>query len=293
MNKKQTSRSPLFRLLLSGLFYIGLSFVSLDVCAAAEGGQIFSVDIDKQKSDIEKGLEKLQDFLLSLKFQDARGQIDLLEHKLDRVKKDLGGEDAQAYAGKIDKAKSMLASKEDSLVNISFVILKSQGPDSALMFTRNELRGRGVSETKIGVAEKRILEEGPAIRQAKEQEEIAQTLKLLESGQTPPESTNPFVLQSAQRILRIRADSIKAIEDAKAKKELEERQRLEAIKREKEAKEKKIEEVRLAKQKKEEEKKRHETEEAEKKRLAAEQERQKQLQEQQEKAHRDSIEMAR
>jgi len=258
-----------------------------------EGGKMLSADTEKQKSDIEKSIDRVQELLATLKFQDARGAIELADRKLERAKKNLSGEDALDLSKKIEKARKGMAAKEDSLVNVTFDILKVKGSDTALLFTQDELRGHGVTETKISAAEKRVLDEGPAIKQAKDKEELAKTLSLLESGQTPPPSTDIFILQSAQRILKIRADSIKAIAEVKAKKEFEERQHQEVMQKEKEAKEKKLEEEQLVKQKKEEEKKRREAEEAEKKRLAAQEERQKQLQAQQEKAHKDSIDAAR
>jgi hypothetical protein len=265
---------------------------------------VFSIDDDKQKSDIDKSMDKLQELLSALKFQDARSTIDLLNYKLGKAKKVMSGDEVKAYNSRLDNAKKIMALKEDSLVNVTYDILKSQGQDSALLFIQNFLRVDGVSESKINSAEKKVLEEGPAIKQAKDQEKIANTIKILESGQTPPPSTDAFILQSAQRVVKRHADSLKVIENAKAKKDMDERIRLENIQREKEAKaalEKKAEEERIdrqkrdegnriAKQKKDDEQKRQDSiATAENKRLAIEQEQKKKQQEQFEAQRRDSL----
>jgi hypothetical protein len=268
------------------------AFLPCATCQAEEGDAIFSVDANKQKADIDKYIDKVDELLASLKFQDARSAIDLVNHKLDRAKKDLAGEDIQAFRTRIEKAKKTMSASEDSLVNKTFDILKAQGADSALFYTQTELRGHGVSENKISAAEKRVLEEGPAIKQAKEKEAVDKTVKLLEAGKTPSPGTDAFILQSAERIIKMHEEAKKTEQTAKAKKDFEERQRLADAQREKEAKEKKLEEQKLAKQIKEAEKKRRDAEESEKKRLALDEARRKKLEEQQEKSLKDSIEAA-
>ena len=265
---------------------------------------VFSIDDDKQKSDIDKSMDRLQELLSALKFQDARSTIDLLNYKLGKAKKVMSGDEVKAYNSRLDNAKKIMALKEDSLVNVTYDILKSQGQDSALLFIQNFLRVDGVSESKVNSAEKKVLEEGPAIKQAKDQEKIANTIKILESGQTPPPSTDAFILQSAQRVVKRHADSLKVIENAKAKKDMDERIRLENIQREKEAKaalekkaeeeridrQKRDEENRIAKQKKDDEQKRQDSiATAENKRLVIEQEQKKKQQEQFEAQRRDSL----
>ncbi|HAJ79623.1 MAG TPA: hypothetical protein DCO75_07610, partial [Fibrobacteres bacterium] len=267
-------------------------------------GNVFSIDDDKQKSDIDRSMDRLQELLSALKFQDARSTIDLLNYKLDKAKKVMSGDEVKAYNSRLDNAKKTMAVKEDSLVNVTYDILKLQGQDSALLFIQNFLRAGGVSESKVSSAEKKVLEEGPAIKQAKDQEKIANTIKILESGQTPPPSTDAFILQSAQRVVKRHADSLKVIENAKTKKDMDERIRLENIQREKEVKaalEKKVEEERIdrqkrdeenriAKQKKDDEQKRQDSiAAAENKRLAIELEQKKKQQEQFEAQRRDSL----
>ncbi len=259
-----------------------LRFSGLCNCYA-QSKSVFSVNVDKQKQDIEKAFDKLQEQLSALKFQDMRSTIDLVEHKINKIKKELSSEEISSFTSKVDKMKKSMEDAEDSLVNKSFEILQDQGADAALQFTANDLKIHGVSEKKIASAEKKILKEGPSLRQSKDKETIDRLVKLLESGQKPEPNTDRFLLQSARRIVKARADSIKTVEDAKNRKEMKERKEQEKNQQEQETKEKKLEEERQASIKKEEEKKRS-TEE-----LGF----QKQLQIQREKARKDSIEEAK
>jgi hypothetical protein len=251
-------------------------------CEAAESRDFFKADVTKQKAKIEKDLGDADSLLVQNKIRDARSEVELVEYEYKQAKNNLSQEESVAIRAKIDKIRNAMASKEDLLVKRSSEILHSQGVDSALQYTQNDLRAYGVSDAKIGAAEKKILEEAPAIKQAQEHDAIARALRALESGQSPDPSTDPYIVRTAQRILQARADSVKSVQDAKARKEMEENERAERARMAKEQKEKKKEEENLAKVKAEEEKKRK-----------AEEDRQKQLLAQQEKARRDSIDAQR
>jgi hypothetical protein len=280
------------------------AFIVAPAFAAGESREFFKVDVNKQKAKIDKDCGDANDFLSQNKIQNARSVIDLAEYELKQIKNSLSQGDAVAARTKIDKAISYLAAKEDSLVKRAVEILHTQGVDPALQYTQNDLRTCGVSEKKIQAAEQTILTEAPAIKQAQERDAIARTLKALESGQQPDPSTDPYIVKTAQRIIKAREDSLRSIQGAKARKEMEEKEKLERARMEKELKGKKLEEERQAKIKFEEEKKRRAQEDAERTRVAAAQkekerleragqERQKQLLAQQEKAHKDSVEAQR
>ena len=51
-----------------------------------------------------------------------------------------------------------MAAREDSLVKSSIDILKAQGPDAALQYTKNQLSSFGVTQAKVDVIEKKILD---------------------------------------------------------------------------------------------------------------------------------------
>jgi len=236
-----------------------------------------AVDVEREKTNIENSFDKAQDLLARARLQDLRGTIELLELKTGKIKGDISAEEAATYSARLDKIKKSATAAEDSLINVAYAILSEKGADSALSYTGNELRLHGVSEKKISVAEKKILKDGPAIKQAKDQETIARLVKMLASGENPDPSTDRFLLQSAQRIVKAHTDSVKAIENVKNKKEMEDQKREEKTRLEKEKKEKKIEEDRQAAIQKDEEKKKQEAENTEKNRLAEENNRTKQM----------------
>jgi hypothetical protein len=252
-----------------------------------------AVDVEREKKNIENSFDKAQDLLSRARLQDLRGTIDLLDLKTGKIKGDISAEEAASYSARIDKIKKSAIAAEDSLVNVAYTILSEKGSDSALSYTGNELRLHGVPEKKISAAEKKILKDGPAIKQAKDQETIARLVKMLTNGENPDASTDRFLLQSAQRIVKAHTDSVKAIENVKNKKEMEDQKREEKARLDKEKKEKKLEEDRQMALKKEEEKKKQDEDIAEKKRIAEERDRTKVMREAQERAKQDSIETAR
>lgn len=249
------------------------------VCEAAESSELFTVDVGQQKANLEKEFAKIEDWIPSAKLHEVRNTTDLIEHKVERLRKNLTREETASYQSKIDRIRKIIAAKEDSLVNITMGILHSQGVDASLQFMQNDLREHGVEETKINAVEKKILEEAPVIKQAQEHDALARTLKILESGNLPDSSIDPYIIKTAERILQARQDSIKRIEDEKKSIEMEEKEKIERARMEKEIKEKERQDELLVKQREEEVKQKR-----------AEEERQKKLAEQQEKTRKDSIE---
>ena len=282
-----------------GIVCCGCIVVLFGLCEAAQNEELFSVDVGKQKAAIGKEFDRIDEVLSQAKLQEARSAIDVIEHKIDRLRKNLAKEENDTYRLRIDKDRKSIPSKEDSLVNVAMEILHSQGVEASLQYTQNDMRQHGVSDPKIAAVEKRILEEAPAIKQAQERDQIARALKIFESGQLPDSSVDPYIVRTAQLILKAREDSVKRIEDGKKRKELEEQERIDRVKMEKEMKEKKIEEEHLAKERKEEEKKKAVEEAAQRKRMEAdEKEKQRQAkidEERQKKLHaqqKDSIALA-
>jgi hypothetical protein len=274
--------------------------LSAGPCTAAESQKLFDVDVKKQKAVFEKDLAQAAEFLSQTKLQNARGQVDLLDHKLKLLRPDLSKEEAAAYQTKIDNVTTRIGAKEDSCIKVTMDILHVKGVDPALAYLQNDLRMFGVSEKKTSAAEKTILEEAPKIQQSLERQAIERAVKALQTGQALDPDMDPYIVKTAERIIKAHADSVAAVESAKARKELEEKQRVERIQKEKEEKEKKLEEEKAAKIKQDEEKKKlaeqeivrkkQEAAEKEKQRLARlEEERQKKILAQEEKALKDSL----
>jgi hypothetical protein len=248
-------------------------------CEAAESSELFTVDVGQQKANLEKEFAKIEDWIPLAKLHEVRNTTDLIEHKVERLRKNLTREETGSYQSRIDKIRKIIAAKEDSLVNITMGILNSQGVDASLQFMQNDLREHGVEESKINAVEKKILEEAPVIKQAQEHDALARTLKILESGNLPDSSIDPYIIKTAERILQARQDSIKRIEDEKKRIEMEEKEKIERARMEKEIKEKERQDELLVKQREEEVKQKR-----------AEEERQKKLAVLQGKERKDSIE---
>jgi len=263
--------------LMSGLVFQATLPVGL--CEGADASALFTVDVNQQKANIEKEFAKIDEWILASKLQDIRGALELIDHKIDRLRKDLSKEDIASYQTRVDKIKKTVAVKEDSLVTETDKILHSRGPDAALDFMQNDLRTHGVSESKISGVEKKILEEAPAIKQAQEHEAISRTINIFESGKMPDSSVDPYIVKTAELIMKARADSVKRVEDAQKRKEIEAQEKIERARMEKELKEKEKEDALIVKQKEEDEKKRVAQEQIQNKLLAK-----------QEKARKDSIE---
>jgi hypothetical protein len=253
-----------------GIMCCGCMVVLFSLCEAAKSEELFSIDIGKQKEAIAKEFSGIDDVLSQAKLQEARSGLDILEHKIDRLRKNLSKAQVEEYRLKIEKDRKSIVPKEDSLIGVTIEILHAKGVDSAVQFIQNDLRQHGVSDPKIVAVEKRVLEEAPSVNQAQERDKIGEAMKMFESGKLPDSTVDPYIVRTAQLILKAQQDSVKRIEGAQKRKELEEQERLERTKMEKEMKEKKILEEHLAKERKEEEKKKAIEEAAQHKRLEAE-----------------------
>jgi hypothetical protein len=219
------------------------------VCDAAQNEELFSVDVGKQKEAINIELNRIDELISRAKLQDARSAIGVLEHKIDRIRKSLAKDEIESFKLRIENYRKTMPHKEDSLVNKTMEILHTTGVDSALLFTQIQLKQSGVSDSKISAAEKRILIEAPAIKQAQEREQIARALKMLENGQLPDSTVDPYIVRTAQLMIKAHEDSVKRIDGKNRRKEMEEQERVERANMEREIQERKIENARLTMEK--------------------------------------------
>jgi hypothetical protein len=243
-------------------FFIGYNNI------LAQDEEIFKVDINKKKEKIERSCNDVEKYLLENNFRNARSALDLADYELRQVRNRLTKNDAIEFKKKIEDLTVKFNSKEDSVVQHALKILRTQGVEQALQYVQIDLRKYGVSEKKVSIVENQIITEAPALKHAQEREAIAKTVKALESGLPIDPNTDPYIIKTAQRIIKAKEDSILAIQKEQKRKELEEKQKQERKIIEQQIKEREKEEKRQAKLKKEEEKKKKEEEKAEQKRLA-------------------------
>jgi hypothetical protein len=212
--------------------------------------------ISKRKAEIVKGITQAEEYLGRTRLQDVRSLVELLNHKLGQIRTGLTVEEAGSLKAKIDALSFRIAAIEDSLVKVPMTILYSQGMDAALSYLQNDLIKFGVSGKKTEAVEKKILEQGPKIRQEMELQAIDRTKKALQNGQTPEPGIDPYILAAAQRAVKAYSDSVLAAENEKKRMVEAEKQRQERIRLEKIEKERKLNEEKAAKLKLEQEKKR-------------------------------------
>jgi hypothetical protein len=249
-----------FTIIFSEVFTSNLAPVCgiLGGCEAAESGDIFNKDINKQKEAVGKDFEKLDEALSTAKLQEARGILEVLEYKIGKMKKNLTKQELESFRQKIDNNKKRVPLTEDSLVAKAFQIMRSNGVDAALQYTQNDLRNHGVAEKKVNAVEKKILKDAPAMQQAFEHQEISRVISLLEGGQAPDSTINPYILKSAQMIIKSKRDSIERIARNQKLKKMEDQERADRARMQQEideiAQERKSVEERLAGQNREEEK---------------------------------------
>ena len=268
--------------------------------SASADEKLFDVDVNKQKANLQKDMASTEEFLSQNKLSNARSQIDLLNHKLKQMKSNITKDEAASFQQKIDGYGQRIVVKEDSLAKVNIDVLHNQGVEPALAYLQNELKMRGVSEKRANAVEKQILDEAPVVQQSLERKQIERAVKALQNNEPLDPNIDPYIMRTAQRIIKAHTDSISAVENAKVRKEMEEKQKVDKVRLEKEEKERKIAEEKAEKQRQEDNKirlaeqekqrKQNEAEEKEKERLAKiEEEHQKQQAVLSEKAHKDSV----
>jgi hypothetical protein len=192
------------------------------LCEAAGNAELFSRDIGKQKEGLEIDFRKTEEALSSVKLQDARSILEVLDFKTAKIKKNVSKQEMEGFRRKIDGYRKSLSHLEDSLVATALGLLRTQGVDASLHYAQNDLRIHGVVDKKIEAVEKKILKDAPAIQISREREEIAQVVRILESGASPDASVNPYILKMAKLIIKSKADSAQKIEKVERFKEMEE-----------------------------------------------------------------------
>lgn len=258
--------------------------------------ELFSVDVKAQEIALEKDFGKASAHLNRNELQNARSVLALVSNRIARLKKGLSKEKKLEYSRRLSQIQSIMTAKEDSLVNRNIEILKTDGIEAAEQFMQNDLRIHGLPQDRMAQIDKVMMDLGPELQRMEEEQQLRRTIDQLEKGLPLDKDIDPYILHSAKRILEARADSIRAIDEQRARVEadLVAKRRLVAAKARQDslntyAKEQK----RLAKEEaKRQEKLARENEKARRDSIKAfnvEKERLARLHEEQEKAREDSI----
>lgn len=245
------------------IYHILLIFLTLHIPLHSQqkkSEELFSIDVDQQKSVIIQDVSKARTLLDQNKLQDSRSIIGLLDHKLSKIRANLDPSDSKNLENNINNLKNMMSSKVDSLVNRNLEILRNAGIDPAVQFLQYDMRIHGVPEDKLAIVDKAIMDEVPRLKRAQEKNMIERTLIALKNDLPIDPSIDAYILSTARRMHKLKKDSIAAIENARLQKEQMEKARQEKILREQEERKQKEEAKRLAKEQKEARKKKLEEE---------------------------------
>ncbi len=229
-----------------------LSLVALAGASFAEE-ELFEKDIGKKKELIENDFHQIADLLSANEIGKTRDIIQLIEHRLDGIKKDIPKQERENYDVRLDRVVGVIDHKEDSLVNRNLEILKKDGMDAAIDFQRGTLRRLRVSDDKIKEVDEAIVAAAP-LQKTADEKAFDKARELVGRGVKPEQMDDELVRAAAQRILRHRADSLQAIQDSiraaeeeAARLERLRQERLEAERRQRELEEQRQQEERLAK----------------------------------------------
>jgi hypothetical protein len=170
-------------------------------------------------SEIDQELASAKSALLKGKLQDARDALGRAQQQMAG----LGGDAASGYGLKLQKLSASIAAREDSLVNVNLEILRRHGADSAFQYMQDVVWANGVSKEKLDQIENTILNEPPKVNEAKEQDEVAHAVQLLENNKPMDPSIDPYIAKTAEMILQSRADSLKKFQATAEEQPAEER----------------------------------------------------------------------
>jgi hypothetical protein len=178
--------------------------------------QTQSEAIEEERS-IDRELNIAGPFLSHNKIGIVRKSISDLQGRLYRITQDLPIKDHDAYMAKINSLMSAVNHKEDSLVAFCRSVLKTKGQDAALDYLEHVLRPCGVSEEKIGQTDAQIL------RKSSPDKNNGDTAvdRQLEAAAAPENNNNGINLADvrlmAKKKAQQRADSLRVVEEEKAR----------------------------------------------------------------------------
>ena len=186
---------------------------------AQEEEKLPPAEVSAKKAALEKDIAKTFKLLSQTKLQEARDAVLGIEASLIQIRGSLTKQEATPYDLRIDKIKTAIAQKEDSLVNKNLEILRIQGTDAAFEFMQDVAWKQGVSREKLDMIETSILGEAPAIEQKKESATLDRTVQQLENNQPTDPGVDPYILKTAQMIVQARADSVSRLQESQAPEE--------------------------------------------------------------------------
>ncbi|MBD3392519.1 MAG: hypothetical protein GF418_10580 [Chitinivibrionales bacterium] len=213
-------------LLLAFPFSAGLPGIPRGA-GAVSGEELFEVDSEKVRDDIERYLDETERHIEQSKIRDARQGLSLLEQKVDLHKKHLSRQERELYKDRINELSSAAEHAVDSLVEANLKLLKTKGSAEAIEFRRYLAAQCGISEAELAPVDEAIVTSGPVEQKQRERELHEEASRVVEKAAAKePEKAvagseeiqkieDKEVRAVAERIARARQDSIRAEEARK------------------------------------------------------------------------------
>ncbi len=215
----------------------GLLNVSASRCAQFEQQIQSRISAQSHQARLDQLVTELETKVNHNQLAAVWTMIRRIQSDLSTLESEISAGRRSQYSRSLTRLIEAIDHKEDSLVALNLSILKRQGIDPAIEFMERSLRVHGLSRTRIAVVDSAILAKATPEDRARMQR-IQQELAALSSE--PDISNGSLSLASAKAIARKRAqtirDSLRAIEEEKARKALIEQARLAEIERKKEEK---------------------------------------------------------
>jgi hypothetical protein len=218
----------------------GLLNVSRARCARFEQQLAARSSARSRQASLEQQISEIESLVAENSLGEVWTHIRHVQAQLSEMKSEISGRRKSDYSRRLARMIDAIDHKEDSLVALNINILKRRGIDPAIEFMERALRVHGLSRSRISVVDSAILSvvtpEDRARRNSIQRDLMALNLS--------DDMTNGSLsLASAKAIAQKRAqairDSLRAIEEEKARREAAEQARLAEIERKREEKLKK------------------------------------------------------
>ena len=191
------------------------------------------IEAIQQKGPIDQELAIAGPFLSHNKIGILRKNISEVQGRLYRIQEDLPIKDRESYTEKINVLTNAVNRKEDSLVLFCLSVLKAKGDDAALDYLEHTLKPLGVSEEKIGQTNARILHKSGSAKKGVDTT-LGRQLDALSNMDAPEENDKGINLADVRLIAKKKAqqqaDSLRGVEEEKARNRRIELARADSIK---------------------------------------------------------------
>ncbi|MBN1129923.1 MAG: hypothetical protein JXA71_13100 [Chitinispirillaceae bacterium] len=215
-----------YKYLLRNRPYLAISEKTFDdlesrasACARAQD------ELPTVKTEIDKARHLVEKVQLS----GARSMLAFAQYRLSDIRSFIPGQDASRLQVGIGDVERELGRKEDSLIGVNLDILGKKGVEAANEYLQRVVREKGVCRAKAARVDQAILDVGSPVEKSRISQEIDEVASATE--RTPENDIIEEMRAKAMKKAQKKLDSIRAVDEARARREQKQRDRLEAAAR--------------------------------------------------------------